>query len=656
VGAAATNILTNSGSDPVGPYSEITFDFQREIARHAAIRGYWNRTAVVFTVSQSVASANSFVFPNFSAYPSGMHHVAFPGTFAPPSFWNLAPESPWAFFDDSGNTFILSPAANFMAAANLQGGKGELGSGIASQIATLPAGFQHQTLLVLGQGINRTFDTWGHALTALYAKPRPANDADTGLNQISYWTDNGAAYYYHTEGSMNYEQTLAAVKADFDKAGITLGSLQLDSWFYPKGAGALWSNNGQGIYQYVAAAPPFAAGLARFQKNVGVPLTTHARWIDTASPYRKSYAMSGNVITDPAYWDTVADYLANSGVMTYEQDWLNDNAQSAFNLTDADAFLGNMATSLARRGLTMQYCMASARHYLQSVKYGNLTTIRTSADRLARDKWTDFVYASRLASALGIWPFTDNFLSTETTQLLLATLSAGPVGIGDQIGKMSAANLLKSVRKDGVIVKPDVPLTPIDASYVNLARGVDAPQIDTTYSDFGGLRATYLFAYTQGGNPRVQVRPADVGIYEGQVYVYDYASGNGQLVDANDTIDRQISGDALYLVLTPVGKSQMALVGDTAQFVTMGKKRITSASDDGSIKLTIAFVSGEATRTISGFSPFPPDAHATEGTVTGMYWNRVTRQFHATIAPGDSGTAAVTIERRKHPVSATTIQ
>jgi hypothetical protein len=498
----------------------------------------------------------------------------------------------------------------------------------------------------VGQGINHTFDTWGHTLTALYAKPRPANDADVGLNQISYWTDNGATYYYHMEGSMTYEQTLAAVKADFDKAGIALGSLQLDSWFYPKGAGALWSNNGQGIYQYVAATPPFANGLLRFQKNLGVPLTTHSRWIDTASPYRKTYKMSGNVVTDPAYWDSVADYLATSGVATYEQDWLNDNAQTAFNLTDPEAYLGNMAASMTRRGLTMQYCMASPRHFLQSVKYGNLTQIRTSADRLARDKWTDFIYTSRLASAMGIWPFTDNFLSTEATQLLLATLSAGPVGIGDQIGKMSAANLLHSVRTDGVIVKPDVPLTPIDASYQSMAHSTDTPQINATYSDFGGLRTTYLFAYTHGGNARVQVRPADAGVSDGLVYVYDYNSGNGQVMEATETIDRQITGDAMYLVFAPVGKSGMAVVGDAGQFVTMGKKRVTSAADDGTIKITVAYARGETSRTITGYSPFMPTVLASEGTVMGVQWDRATRQFHATVTPGSSGTAVLKIEKR----------
>jgi hypothetical protein len=646
VGAAAANVIVNSGADPVGTFSEIAFDFQREISRHATIRAYWNRSAVVFTMSQPVAANNAIAFPNLSEYPSGTSHLAFSGTFAPPTFSDLPAESPWVFFDGAGKTFVLSAAANFMAASNVRGAKGELGSGIASQIVSLPAGFQHQTLLVIGQGINQTIDTWGHTLTALYKKPRPSSDADLGLAKISYWTDNGATYYYHTEASMNYEQTLAGVRADFDKAGITLGSLQLDSWFYPKGAGALWSNNGQGIYQYFAATPLFAAGLSRFQQNVGVPLTTHARWIDSASPYRKTYKMSGNVITDPSYWDTVADYLATAGVMTYEQDWLNDNAQPAFNLTDAEAYLGNMAASMSRRGLTMQYCMASPRHFLQSAKYGNLTSIRTSADRLSRDKWNDFFYTSRLASAMGIWPFTDNFLSTETTHILIATLSAGPVGVGDAIGQMNAANLLRSVRRDGVIVKPDVPLTPIDASYQNMAHSTDAPQISATYSDFGGQRTVYLFAYTHGGNARVQVRPIDAGAAAGPVYVYDYATGSGQLMDAEDTIDRQITGDAMYLVIVPVGASGMAIVGDAGHFVTMGRKRVTGIADRGAVEMTVAFARGETSRTITGYSPVPPMVLAPEGSVRSVKYDHTTKLFQATVAPGASGTATVRIERR----------
>ena len=650
LGAAAANVQVVNGSDRLGPYSEVAFDFVTDATRHASIRTYWDRTEVLFAVRNSTAAANTFTFPNLRQYPANMNHLSYSGTFAPPTFRDLVPESPWVFFDDSGNTFILSPAANFMTAANTKGAHGELASGISTQIAALPQDFQHQTLLVVGKGINRTFDTWGQALTTLYGKTRPANDADITLRKAGYWTDNGATYYYHMEPSMNYEQTLAAVKGNFDRLGITMGYLQLDSWFYPKGAGALWSNNGQGIYQYIAATPPFAAGLARFQQNLGAPLVTHARWIDTASPYRRTYTVSGNVVLDRKYWDSVAAYLAGSGVATYEQDWLNDNAQAAFNLTDGDTFLDNMAAAMAERNLTMQYCMASARHFLQSAKYGNLTTIRTSADRMSRDKWSDFMYTSRLASAVGAWPFTDNFLSTEATHMLIATLSAGPVGIGDAIGAIHGVNLKRAVRKDGVIVKPDVPLAPIEASFLSMAHAVDTPQIAATYSDFGALRTNYVFAYTQGSNTAVKLRPSEVGA-AGAVYVYDYATGKGQAIDAADTVSGNIPGDAMYAVVAPIGPSGMAVIGDADQFVTMGKKRVPAIADDGTIRMTVAFAEGEASRVITGFSPWLPAAHALEGAVSKVEYNRASQQFRITLTPGASAKASVHILRapRKTP-------
>ena len=644
IGAPLSNLRLATGIDSVGSYQEVAFDFTTDAPRHASIRSYSSRSAVLFSVSSSVATANSFSFPSWSQYPPKLDHLTYSGIFAPPSFSNLAPESPWVFFDSSARTFILSPAANFMAASTNWSSNGEMASGIAPEIKLLPANFEHRTVLVVEQGINHAFDTWGQTLTALTGKRRPPNDADASLNQLGYWTDNGATYYYQTAASMTYEQTFNAIKADFNRMGIGLGYIQLDSWFYPKGSGALWSNNGQGIYEYVAAAPPFMDGLARFQQRLKLPLITHARWIDATSPYRTTYRMSGNVVLDKAYWDTVAAYLANSGVATYEQDWLADKAQTDFNLTDGAEFLENMATSMAARNLTMQYCMASPRHFLQGSRYSNLTTVRTSADRLGRDRWTDFLYTSRLASALGMWPFTDNFNSTETTHLLIATLSAGPVGVGDPVGTFSANNLLRAARKDGVIVKPDSPLTPIDRSYLNMAHRVDAPQLNAAYSDFGALRTHYFLAYTQGSNSTASFTPADFGA-GGSVYLYDYFAGKGQVASAGDAIERPISGDALYLISAPIGASGMAMLGDLDQFVPMGKKRIMSMRDDGRIHLTVAFAAGELTRVIQGYSPVLPVAVVSDGAIDRLTWDRPTGRFSFAIAPGPSGTASVELHR-----------
>ncbi|MGH3168473.1 MAG: carbohydrate-binding protein, partial [Trebonia sp.] len=124
-----------------------------------------------------------------------------------------------------------------------------------------------------------------------------------------------------------------------------------------------------------------------------------------------------------------------------------------------------------------------------------------------------------------VWPWTDVFMSTETTNLLLSNLSAGPVGVGDPIGQESAANLMRVVRPDGVIVKPDVPIVPADQTYLAEAASTTTgstttastgstttagtptrpPMIASAYTDHDGLRSAYVFAYAREVPPPQQV-------------------------------------------------------------------------------------------------------------------------------------------------------
>ena len=641
-----SNVTVTSGLDDVGPFNEVAFDFTATIVRHAAIRTYANRTAVLFTLSYPNGGP-SYCFPALAQYPSGLKHVAFSGTFAPPTFSNLPEESPWAFFDSNANTFILSPASDFMAASLSKSSSGTLQSGFGWQIGSVPQGFAHKTLLVIDTGINAAFSTWGNMLTALQGKTRPANDSDVTLNRLGYWTDNGGTYYYHMEGRMSYVDTLAAAKAEFDKYGIGLGYLQLDSWFYPKGPQAQWSDSADGLYQYSADSSLFGSSLAGFQQTLGIPLATHARWIDKSSPYRQQYSISGNVSTDPAYWDMVAAYLKSAGVATYEQDWLSGPAVPDFNLADPEAFLGNMAYSMSQAGLTMQYCMPSTRHVMQSTKYSNLTSIRGANDRFNPDKWTPFLYSSRLIGAVGAWPFADVLMSGETSNLLLSTLSAGPIGLGDKIGSLNAVNVLHAARLDGVIVKPDVPIAPIDSVYLADAASLGtAPMVASTYSDFGEMRANYVFAYPQSaGNNQFSFSIADLGSNT-SAYLYDYFGNAGRVIQPTDIVNETITGASLYLIAAPIGRSGMAVIGDAGQFVTLGRKRIVSLTDDGAIHLTVAFAKGEAYRTIIGYAPYTaPTVTASNGSAARVIYDPVSGRFEVAVQPGADGTAKIQINR-----------
>ena len=646
VGHPLSNVAVSSGLDGNGPYTEAGFDFTATVVRHGSIRTYANRAAVLFTLSYPNGGP-TLCFPVLSQYPAGLSHVAFSGTFAPPTFANFPEESPWAFFDSSANTFILSPASNFMAASLSRSASGALQSGFAWQVPTVPAGQSQSTLLLIDSGINRAFSTWGNMLTALHGKTRPASDSDVTLNRLGYWTDNGGTYYYHMEGKMSYTDTLSAVKAEYDKNGIKLGYLQLDSWFYPKGPQAQWSDSADGFYQYTADAALFGSSMAGFQQGLGIPLATHARWIDASSPYRQQYSISGNVSTDPNYWNMVASYLKSQGVTMYEQDWLSGPAVPVFNLADPEAFLNNMSSSMSQFGLTMQYCMPTTRHVMQSSKYSNLTSIRGANDRFNPDKWTPFLYSSRLIGAVGAWPFADVLMSGETNNVLLSNLSAGPIGLGDKIGTMNTANILRAVRADGVIVKPDAPVAPIDAMYLaDSASLASAPMVASTYTDFGGLRASYVFAYPQTvGNNQFNFSLHDLGI-EGSAYLFDYFNNTGRVVHAADAISETLTGSSMYLVAAPIGRSGIAVIGDAGQFVTLGKKRIPRLVDDGSVELTVSFAAGETARTIIGYAPAAaPVVTAQAGAADHITYDPATGRFSFAVHPDTYGNGQVRISR-----------
>jgi len=638
----ASALKTVDGHDGIGDYHEITFTFG--VAREGSIRTYAKRAAVLFTDRYKEAAINGHGFPKLSVSPSVPYQLSFLGKWATFQFNLSGPDGPWAYFDDAGHTFVLSPASDFMVAHLGLSSDGEIESRISPRIPTIPRGLTHRTLLVVANGINHAYDAWGHALTDLNGKTRPANDADPSLKSLGYWTDNGAGYYYNWEPSLSYTGTLLAMKNEFAKAGVALGYMQLDSWFYPKGESGDWNPAPmqwtQGINRYEAHPDLFPKGLSGFQKDLGLPLITHARWIDEKSPYRKRYKMSNNVIIDPAYWMTVGANLREAGVFGYEQDWLDERATADYTIDDQNAFMDNIAHMSDMFGLSLQFCMAMPRHFLQSSKYDNLTTIRVSEDVFTRDKWDQFFYSSRLASALGVYPFTDVFRSNERVSMLIATLSGGIVGVGDRIGEVNGKNLLYAVRPDGVIVKPDVPAVPTDESILNDARNAGEPLVSFTYTDHGPMRALYVFAHPRTEDRTATFTPASLGLGD-SVYVYNWMADRGRRASGDAPFTQPIKGDPAYLVVVPVGKSGIAFLGDAGKFVPLGKKRVTNLSDDGILDASFDFAAGEPSIIVQGWAASMPAAMPIEGRLGAIDYDESSGRFRLEVFAGDSATARI---------------
>ena len=129
-GFPVNNLYATSGADMMGPYREISFDFQAAGIRHGAIRAYFNQKVVLFTVSNPSDATNIVNFPSFSQYPKGLGHVNYAGMFGFPTFFGYAEDSPWVFFDPDANTFVVSPVTHTMVASTAWGPNAELNSGI----------------------------------------------------------------------------------------------------------------------------------------------------------------------------------------------------------------------------------------------------------------------------------------------------------------------------------------------------------------------------------------------------------------------------------------------------------------------------------------------------------------------------------------------
>ena len=54
-------------------------------------------------------------------------------------------------------------------------------------------------------------EEWGSLLLKYYNKNSKLKDNDYMINYLSYWTDNGAYYYWLTESNKNYEETILDV-------------------------------------------------------------------------------------------------------------------------------------------------------------------------------------------------------------------------------------------------------------------------------------------------------------------------------------------------------------------------------------------------------------------------------------------------------------
>lgn len=557
----------------------------------------------------------------------------------PPYMKPLASNGPIILWSDRFETMVFSPL-NAFGSSWMKAENGKLRYGMHGDTDRVPAGTVQRFLIVEGEGVNHTVQCWGRLMRRDSGVAAPDRYADTGVSTLGYWTDNGAAYYYETEADMNEQDTLLAVKSEADSLGIPYGYFQIDSWWYFKEAqsGGLLSG---GVLEWKPMPEMFPDGLAAFRDALGLPMIAHNRWVSPRSPYLQKYefVMDGPdaemaIPTGPELFGEFMQSCLEWGIETYEQDWLVSQYFGSRWLRNEpghlEQWLTNMHGSAAAAGLTTQICMTGAAHLMQAASHENVTSVRTTID-YTKDVckecyWPQFHINNMVAGALGIWPFKDNFQSSELhgqAEALVSALSAGMVGVSDAIGKTVKDFVLATCRQDGVLLKPDRPATPIDPMFVPNQR----PFTVSTVSKIKGVGEwTYLAAFNiSSEHPKREDTDRlweillydDVGVANmfhyptnvtdwsfdmlrdigqvGERVLYDWRTGNAELVSDQFNIPTlEKLNDFAYLVLAPVSDNGLALIGEPAKYVTMADKRIAGVKvEKNGFRVTVSGKPGE---------------------------------------------------------------
>ena len=261
--------------------------------------------------------------------------------------------------------------------------------------------------------------------------------------------------------------------------------------------------------------------------------------------------------------------------------------------------------------------------------------------------WKRIIFNSAFYGAVGIWPSRDQ---TQTIadpnafeDLLIANLLGGEIQLGHRIGECDFDLVRRTYREgDGLVLKPDKPIAPIDRSYL------EGGMVGYTESRIGSHSWFYVLSLPSAGY-LPNFRPSDLEL-EGKWLVYNFDRQSASIKDATDTINLSPNVKHEYFVLAPLLQNQMAVVGDVEKFVTMADMRIGSIeSSEGSLR--VAVISNSAKNPmIVGYSNARP-ARVAVGNLElnevsslkrlgsakdGWFWDYQTKLWHVKVDFGGS--------------------
>jgi len=552
--------------------------------------------------------------------------------FCPPSREIDTTSAPVILYDDDLNCAIISPLDRFLNAAISEEKDGRINCGIQGEIKELPEGYTQSFILYFGKGINKPLEELGNIILNYHDYSRKGQYADLVCSHLGYWTDNGAYYYYKTERGLNYEDTLVAVRKYFDQKDIPIRYFNFDSWWYLKHTNKVFTTifrpivrlMGGGLYgntlRWETDPEKFSTDLQTFyEERFKLPITAHNRRWDARSPYLnefdfityKNHACPLNI----EFWDWLMGHAKNSGIMVYEQDWMKNQIDSMPQLrediTTMEKWLNSMAVAAKKHDINVFYCMQTPAILLYSIKHPNITITRCSGDYNHRWPLTyRYVHSTQtniLIHAFGLNSHPDVFRSRSMEEsfirpfgekypvfkCLYQILNAGVVAPGDKKENVNWNLLKKTCRGDGLLYKPDKPLTANDLMFKKHKKYY----ICDTYIKRDNLY--WRFVLVSNIWPRrvkeTSISAEELGYTQEKYVLYDYFKDEMRIVSREQKIPlgELDKYGYKYLIFVPLFPNNMAVIGSTNKFIPCSKKQFTNIKrEEKALELTIEELEG----------------------------------------------------------------
>lgn len=510
--------------------------------------------------------------------------------------------------------------------------------GWSGDLKSVPADFETKLVAIVHSSPREALSVWGKIISARPAGLKDARYACTTMSRLSYWTDNGSAYWYRREKDMSLPDSIVSTVENIEQQLETpIASVELDSWFYRHEV----TRNIQEV-GYLEVVPPTGmirwepredvlgcGGIEELQNRLGSKsLILHSRHISSKS----SYINDNNrhewwIDADRAHpqttdlWKTFMKQASTWGATTYEQDWLVEIWQGVRQLREVPGRIKKWQSDfedIAREeGISLIWCMATPADMAQATALKSIISIRSCDDyRYADDPstlWRWHLTVSCLLGALGFNPFKDVFLShgndsgtvdingdpNAMFEACLATLSAGPVGIGDRLNRTDASVVKRVCRADGVLIKPDFPLQALDRS---LRDDSSLLWADTYSGPWRYITCVRTGVKSKGDDAEAALQEClQLGSDDTDYVIYDWKAQEawtGNSVSASLRL-HEWKLWVICPVLRHSKKSQrFTLIGDHFTFATMGDARIckvpsldrSTQNDLGDVGLTFEVV------------------------------------------------------------------